>query len=56
MEWAFGSFIVVMLGLYIWSATTTKREISKRIQPFVDDLFGTHPNQKGQSGQDKAPK
>jgi hypothetical protein len=40
MEWAFGVFLVVMLGLYIWSHVTAGHEISKKVQPIIDDLFG----------------
>ena len=40
MEWAFGAFFVVMLGLYIWSHVTAGHAISKKTQPFIDDLFG----------------
>jgi hypothetical protein len=36
MEWAIGTFIVVMLGLFVWSNVTA----GKTIQPFVDDLLG----------------
>jgi hypothetical protein len=40
MEWAFWAFVVVMLGLYVWSHVTAGHAISKKLQPFVDDLFG----------------
>jgi hypothetical protein len=40
MEWAFGIFFVVMLGLYVWSHATAGHAISKKTQPFIDDLFG----------------
>ena len=54
MEWAFGAFIVVMLGLYIWSThLTPKQEITKRVQRFADDLFESHPKQTDQSWRDK---
>lgn len=42
MEWAIGVFFAVMLGLYIWSLVTAGNAISKKIQPFIDDLFGVH--------------
>jgi hypothetical protein len=48
MEWAFGIFLAVMFGLYIWSHITAGHEISKKIQPFVDNLFGVTPS-KGES-------
>ena len=44
MEWAFGVFFVVMLGLYVWSHVTAGRAISKKIQPYIDDLFGVGRN------------
>ena len=40
MEWALGIFFVVMLGLYIWSHVTAGHAISKKTQPFIDQLFG----------------
>src|SRR5258705_4848773 len=40
MEWAFWVFFSVMIGLYIWSHVTAGHAISKKLQPFVDDLFG----------------
>lgn len=50
MEWAFGALIVVMLGLYIWSThLSPKREITKRIQRFTDDLFDSHPRETDES-------
>jgi hypothetical protein len=39
MEWGFGVFFVVMFGLYVWSHATAGHAISKKIQPFIDDLF-----------------
>jgi hypothetical protein len=42
MAWVFGAVIAVTLRLHIWSAASARREITKRIQPFVDDLFGSH--------------
>jgi hypothetical protein len=44
MEWAFGVFFVVMFGLYIWSHVTAGHAISKKVQPFIDDLFGIGQN------------
>lgn len=40
MEWAFGAFFVVMLRLFIWSHVTAGHAISKKTQPFIDNLFG----------------
>jgi hypothetical protein len=45
MEWALWAFFAVMLGLFVWSSFTAKRDLSKKIQPFVDDLFDSHPRQ-----------
>jgi hypothetical protein len=45
MEWAIVVFTAVMLGLYLWSHLTAGREISKKLQPFVDDLFGVAPSE-----------
>ena len=39
MELALWIFLAVMLGLYVWSHVTAGHQISKNIQPFVDDLF-----------------
>jgi hypothetical protein len=39
MGWAL-AIIVIMLGLYIWAILPVSRRISKRSQPFIDDLFG----------------
>ena len=51
MEWAFGIFLVVMLGLYIWSHATAGHEIGKKVQPFIDDLFvDRKPGQKPRNG------
>lgn len=36
VEWAFGAFMVVMLCLFAWAYFTTKQEISRKIQPYVD--------------------
>ena len=43
MEWAICAFMAVMLGLYLWSHLTAGHEIGKKVQPFVDDLFGVAP-------------
>ena len=48
MEWALWIFLAVMFGLYIWSHITAGHEIGKKIQPFVDNLFGVTPS-KGQA-------
>ncbi len=40
MDWAIGVFLVVMIGLYIWSHVTAGHAIGKKMQPFIDDLFG----------------
>ena len=45
MELALGIFLAVMFGLYIWSHITAGHEIGKKIQPFVDNLFGVTPSQ-----------
>jgi hypothetical protein len=45
MEWGIAAFVAVMFGLYVWSHVTTQKAISNRVQPFVDDLFGSHPRQ-----------
>jgi len=39
MEWVFGSVIAAVFGLFAWSAFTTRREVTKKIQPLVDALF-----------------
>jgi hypothetical protein len=44
MEWAFGIFLVVMFGLYIWSHASAGRRIGEKFQPFVDELFGVTPS------------
>jgi hypothetical protein len=53
MESAFWVLIAVMLGLYIWSHLTAGHEISKKLQPFVDDLFGMTPSES--ENKDKGP-
>jgi hypothetical protein len=53
MELALWSFLAVMLGLYIWSHLTAGHQIGKKIQPFVDDLFGVTPSEP--ESKDKPP-
>jgi len=53
MEWAIWIFLAVMLGLYIWSHITAGHEIGKKIQPFVDNLFGVTPSERERK--DKPP-
>ena len=43
MEWIFGTVIAVMFGLYIWAKVTTGREVSRKVQPHIDRVFGTPP-------------
>jgi hypothetical protein len=50
MEWAIVVFMAVMLGLYLWSHLTAGREISKKLQPLVDDLFGVAPSESDSKG------
>ena len=52
MEWAIGVFLAVMLGLYIWLLVTAGHSISKKLQPFTDDLFGVSPKT-GQNPRDE---
>jgi hypothetical protein len=52
MEWAIGAFLAAMLGLYIWSHVTAGHAIGKRVQPFIDDVFGVGPKT-GQNPKDK---
>ena len=40
MEWAIAAFFAVMLGLYIWSHVTAGHAIGKKVEPFIDDVFG----------------
>jgi hypothetical protein len=49
VEWAIGIFVVVMLGLYVWSHATAGHRIGKKLQPFVDDFFGVTPSAKQES-------
>jgi hypothetical protein len=49
VEWAIGIFVVVMLGLYVWSHVTAGHRIGKKLQTFVDDLFGVRPSGTQQS-------
>jgi hypothetical protein len=44
MEWAFGIVIVATLCLYIWSHVSAGHRIGKKLQPFVDELFGVTPS------------
>jgi hypothetical protein len=39
-------FLAVMLGLYVWSHVTAGHEIGKKLQPFVDELFGVTPSER----------
>jgi hypothetical protein len=50
MEWAIWVLIAVMLGLYVWSHLTAGHEISKKLQPFVDDLLGVTPSKRESKG------
>jgi hypothetical protein len=50
MEWAIWAFMAVMLGLYLWSHHTAGREIGKKLQPFVDDLFAVSPSESDSKG------
>jgi hypothetical protein len=50
MEWAILVFMAGMLGLYLWSHLSAGREISKKLQPFVDDLFGVAPSESDSKG------
>ncbi|MGA8866300.1 MAG: hypothetical protein WB510_04990, partial [Candidatus Sulfotelmatobacter sp.] len=49
VEWTIGIFVVVMLGLYVWSHATAGHRIGKKLQPFVDDFFGVTPSAKQES-------
>ena len=49
MEWAVGIFVAVMLGLYIWSHVSAGHRIGKKLQPFVDELFGVTPSSESES-------
>jgi hypothetical protein len=49
-RWAILVFMAGMLGLYLWSHLTAGREISKKLQPFVDDLFGVAPSESDSKG------
>ena len=39
MEWIVGGIVTLVFALYLWSLLTTRREVSKRIQPVVDSVF-----------------
>jgi len=43
MEWVVGTIVLIMLGLYAWASRTANRAVRKRIQPIIDDAFGTPP-------------
>jgi hypothetical protein len=49
-RWAILVFMAGMLGLYLWSHLTAGREISKKLQPFVDDLFGVASSESDSKG------
>jgi hypothetical protein len=54
MEWVIGVFMAIMLGLYLWSHLTAGREVSKKLQPLVDDLFGVSPSESDSKGKPPA--
>jgi len=54
MEWAIWVFMAAMLGLYLWSHLTAGHEISKKLQPFVDNLFGLTPSERDSKGKPPA--
>jgi len=39
MDWALWIFFGVMPGLFAWAHLTAGHEVSKKIQPYVDDLL-----------------
>jgi hypothetical protein len=49
MEWVFWVFIIAMLGLYSWSDVSAGHRIGKKLQPFVDELFGATPSRESES-------
>jgi hypothetical protein len=49
VELAIGIFVVVMLGLYVWSHVTAGHRMGKKLQPFVDNFFGVTPSDKQES-------
>ena len=49
MEWAFGIFLIAMIGLYIWSHASAGHRIGKKLQPCVDELFGVSPSGEGEN-------
>jgi hypothetical protein len=55
MEWILGVFFAVMIGLYIWSTIPARRALTKKIQPLVDDLFGSHPRPREKTVETKLP-
>jgi hypothetical protein len=54
MEWALWILLAVMLGLYVWSHVTAGHQIGKKLQPFVDDLFGVTPSERESKDQPPA--
>jgi hypothetical protein len=56
MEWAFGTVIAVMFGLYIWSHVTAGHRVGKKIQPFIDEVFGVSPSSEPESEGNRPPK
>ena len=42
--------MAIMLGLYFWSHFTAGREVSKKVEPYVDDLFGVAPSDSKSKG------
>ena len=56
MEWALWVFLVVMLGLYVWSHVSTGHKIGKKLQPFVDELFGVTPSRERERKSDPPAK
>jgi hypothetical protein len=49
MEWAALIFIVAMLGLYVWAHVSAGHRIDKKLQPFVDEVFGVTPSGRSES-------
>jgi hypothetical protein len=48
-ELLFGTIIVVVGGLWLYAACTIGWGVSKGIQPFVDDFFGSSPRKRKQN-------
>jgi hypothetical protein len=40
MELLLVSLLLIVLGLYFYSAGATGRDLTKKAQPFLDSLFG----------------